>query len=248
MRESKIPILFWRELDAIFSSPVAYVVVVLFLLISGALFWLPYFQQVSALDLRAFFSQAPLFLCFFIPAMTMGSLSGEARAGTLQLLMTLPMSELELVVAKFLATLSLLVVVFLMTLCYPITLSMLGAQHGVSFDWGAVAAGYVGLMLLGSAYTGIGLMASSWTRDQVVAVLIAFSLCFALYLLEQLAAQADAASTWRLIAHLSTSHHFRDISRGVIASSDVVYYLSLTALSLGVARASLRARRFVPSR
>src|SRR5690554_2761167 len=124
-----------RELGTYFNSVVAYIVVILFLVITGALFWLNFFQEISVVSLRGFFSQAPLFLAFFAPAITMGLLASEKRSGTLELLMTMPVSDLQIVVGKFLAALGLLAVVFLMTLVYPLTLSMLG-----DLDWGAVAA------------------------------------------------------------------------------------------------------------
>ncbi|TXD41209.1 ABC transporter permease subunit [Lujinxingia vulgaris] len=227
-----------RELGTYFNSVVAYIVVILFLVITGALFWLNFFQEISVVSLRGFFSQAPLFLAFFAPAITMGLLASEKRSGTLELLMTMPVSDLQIVVGKFLAAVGLLAVVFLMTLVYPLTLSMLG-----DLDWGAVAAGYIGLMLLGGSYAAIGLMASSFTRDQVVAILVAFSICFFLYLIDQLVGQASGVAA-RSAEYLSTSYHFENIARGVVDARDVFYYLSLMAVSLGVATLSVGARRW----
>ncbi|TXC75479.1 ABC transporter permease subunit [Bradymonadales bacterium TMQ1] len=227
-----------RELGTYFNSVVAYIVVILFLVITGALFWLNFFQEISVVSLRGFFSQAPLFLAFFAPAITMGLLASEKRSGTLELLMTMPVSDLQIVVGKFLAAVVLLGVVFLMTLVYPLTLSMLG-----DLDWGAVAAGYIGLMLLGGSYAAVGLMASSFTRDQVVAILVAFSICFFLYLIDQLVGQASGVGA-RTAEYLSTSYHFENIARGVVDARDVFYYLSLMAVSLGVATLSVGARRW----
>lgn len=227
-----------REVHAYFTSPVAYIVVVLFLLITGALFWLNYFQEINLLSLRSFFNQAPLFLAFFAPAVTMGLLATEKRSGTLELMMTMPVTDFQIVAGKFLAACTLLAVVFAMTLPYPYTLSRLG-----DLDWGAVAAGYVGLMLLGSAYAAIGIMASSWTRDQVVAILVAFSLSFFLYLVDQLVGQPTGA-TAQAIEYLSTSHHFQNLARGVVDLRDVVYYLSVIVVCLVVAQASIASRRW----
>src|SRR5690554_1701761 len=112
----KIYFVWKREVSAYFSSVVAYVVAVLFLLITGALFWLNYFQELNLLSLRPYFNQAPLFLAFFAPAITMGLLATEKRSGTLQLMMTMPVSDFQIVTGKFLAALTLLGVVFLMTL------------------------------------------------------------------------------------------------------------------------------------
>lgn len=227
-----------RQLGAYFNSVVAYIVAILFLLITGALFWLSYFQDVTVLSLRTFFAQAPLFLAFFAPAITMGAFAEEKRSGTLELLMTMPLSDFQIVMGKFLAAVGLLCVVFAMTLFYPISLSQLG-----DLDWGAVASGYVGLVLLGASYAAVGLMASSWTKDQVVAILVAFSICFFLYLIDQLVSQSSGVSA-QVVEYLSTSYHFENIARGVIDTRDVVYYVSLIGVCLLVAQSSIAARRW----
>lgn len=235
--------IFKREVGTYFNSPVAYVVVVLFLLITGALFWLNYFQEINLLSLRAFFAQAPLFLTFFAPAVTMGLLASEKRSGTLELMMTMPVTDFQIVMGKFLAAVFLLCVVFLMTLPYPLTLSMIAGQFGTSLDWGATVSGYIGLVLLGSTYAAIGVMASSWTRDQVVAILVAFSISFGLYLIDQLVGQPTGA-TAQVVEYLSTAHHFENIARGVLDLRDVVYYLSVIGVCLVAAQASISARRW----
>lgn len=234
--------LYKRELGATFNSPVAYVVVLLFLVISGALFWLNYFTQINTLSLRSFFDQAPLFLAFFAPAMTMGSIAQEKDRGTLELLMTMPVSDRQIIWAKFFSAATLLAVVFSMTLAYPLTLSWLAADFGTSLDWGATLAGYIGLMLLGCAYAAIGIMASSWTRDQVVAVLMAFSLCFVLYVLETIVGRPTGTMAY-VLEYLSTSYHFKNIARGVLDVRDVTYYLTVIGVSLTIAQASLKASR-----
>ncbi len=227
-----------KELGSYFNSAVAYIVVILFLLITGALFWLNYFQQINALSLRSFFSQAPLFLAFFAPAITMRLFAEEKRMGTLELLMTMPLRDVEIVMGKFLAAVSLLTVVFVMTLPYPITLSFLG-----DLDWGAVASGYLGLLLLGGTYSAIGLMASSWTRDQVVSILVAFSICFFLYLIDQLVGEPTGAMA-RIVDYISTNSHFNNLARGVIDIRDVFYYLSVTAVALLITQVSVASRRW----
>lgn len=227
-----------RELKSYFTSVVAYIVAILFLLITGALFWLSYFQEINALTLRGFFNQAPLFLAFFAPAITMGLLATEKRSGTLQLLMTMPISDFEIVTGKFLAAVTLLAVVFATTLFYPASLAQLG-----DLDWGATMAGYVGLLLLGGTYSAIGIMASSWTRDQVVAILVAFSLCFFLYLIDQLAGNPTGGLA-KAVQYASTNYHFQNIARGVIDLRDVIYYLSVTGVCLVIAQTSIATRRW----
>jgi len=227
-----------RELGAYFNSVVAYIVVILFLLITGALFWLNYFQQINRLSLRGFFNQAPLFLSFFAPAITMGLFAEEKRLGTLELLMTMPLRDFEIVMGKFLAAVTLLGVVFTMTLPYPISLAWLG-----DLDWGAVAAGYIGLLLLGGAYSAIGIMASSWTRDQVVAILTAFSICFFLYLIDRLVGNPTGTLA-RMVEYMSTNSHFNNIARGVVDFRDVFYYVSVMGVALVITQVSVAARRW----
>lgn len=225
-----------RQLGRDFNSPVAYVVVILFLLVTGSLFWTAFFEEISVVSMQGFFQQAPLFLVFFAPAITMGAFAEERRTGTLELLMTMPVSNAQIVAGKFAASMVVLSVVFAMTLPYPYTLSLLG-----DLDWGSVAAGYIGLLLLGGAYNAIGLMASSFTRDQVVAVLVAFSLCFVLYFIDQLADPASGAGA-RLVEYASTSHHFESIARGVVDIRSVVYYLSVVATALVITTVTIGAR------
>ncbi len=227
-----------REVAAYFTSVVAYFVVILFLVIMGALFWLDYFREINNLSLRGFFEQAPLFLAFFAPAITMGSIADEKRTGTLELMMTMPVSDSSIVIGKFLAATTLLAVVFAMTLPYPYTLSLLG-----DLDWGAVVAGYVGLILLGASYASIGIMTSSWTREQVVAILSAFSICFTLYVVGIFFGRTDGAVA-SVVQYVSTGYHFGNLARGVIDLRDVVYYLSIIAISLTIAQASIASRRW----
>lgn len=234
--------IFKREVGAYFNSPVAYVVTALFLVITGALFWLNYFQDLTSLSLRGFFAQAPMFLAFFAPAITMGLLAQERRSGTLELLMTLPVSDAQIVLGKFLAAVFLLGVVFLTTLPYPLTLDMLAGKFGTHLDWGATLAGYLGLLLLGATYAAVGLMASSWTKDQEIAILIAFVLCFFLYIIDQLVGQPTGA-TALAAEYLSTAHHFQTFARGVIDARDVIYYLTVIATCLITTTATVSARR-----
>lgn len=235
---SNIFFIWKKELKGYFNSIVAYIVVILFLLVTGALFWLNYFQQINLLSMRPFFNQAPLFLAFFAPAITMGLVATEKKSGTLQLLMTMPVSDFEIVAGKFLAAVTLLATVFAVTLFYPATLSQLG-----DLDWGATMAGYIGLLLLGGTYAAIGVMASSWTQDEVVAILVAFSLCFFLYVVDQLAGHPDGG-LGAAVQYLSTNYHFQNIARGVVDLRDVIYYGSVTFVSLMVAQAAIASRRW----
>ena len=162
----------------------------------------------------------------------------EKRAGTLELLMTMPVSDTQIVLGKFLGVVALLGVVLVGTLPYPITLHYLG-----DLDWGPVIGGYVGLLFLGSAYMAIGLMVSSWTHDQIIAILVAFFLSFGLFVLDRLVGPQSGA-TAEVLETLSANYHFRNIARGVIDVRDLVYYLSVMVISLTIARTALAARRW----
>lgn len=232
-----------RELKAYFNSLTAYIFIGLFLLITGGLFWLDFFQAVrTELTLRGFFFQAPLFMAFFVPALTMGLLSEEKRSGTLEMLMTLPVRDSEVVLGKFLATMALITVVLAATLFYPITLAGL-ASEGTAMDWGPVWGGYLGLLLLGAAYTGVGVMVSSWTKDQIISIQVSFFFCFLLYILGPL---SHDVSGWfgEFLWFMSTSGHFENIARGVVDIRDLLYYVSVALFGCTVAAVSLSARRW----
>jgi ABC-2 type transport system permease protein len=228
-----------RELRSYFSSVTAYIVIALFLLIAGGLFWLEIFNAASTeLSMRSFFGRAPFFLAFFAPAISMGLLSEEQRAKTLELLMTLPVTDTQVVVGKFLAALTLLAVVLAATIPYPLTLSTLG-----DLDWGPVIGGYVGLLLLGAAYLSVGVLVSALTRDQMVSILVSFFFCFALNIMGELASHTSGTLA-TLLTFISTSGHFENVARGVIDTRDVVYYLTIVVLSLSAASVVISRRRW----
>lgn len=226
-----------KELGSYFNSAVAYIVITVFLLVSGYLF----FSQVFLLGeatMRDFFGISPLIFIFFAPALTMRLLAEEKRSGTLEVLITMPVRDWEVVVGKFLAALSVLVVAILLTLAYPITLSRMG-----DLDWGTVTGGYIGLILVGGAYVSIGMMASSWTRNQVIAFIVAFGITFSLYLFGKLLPLMPARLA-PVISYISLDAHFSNISKGVIDTRDLIYYLSLIGACLFMAKQSLDSRRW----
>jgi ABC-2 type transport system permease protein len=229
--------IFRRELGAYFNSPVAYIVVTAFLLVSGYLFFSQVFI-VGEATLRDFFGVTPLIFIFFAPAVTMRLLAEEKRTGTLELLITMPVTDWQVVLGKFFAALALFGVAILLTLAYPITLSRLG-----DLDWGTVAGGYLGLLLLGGAYLAIGLMASSWTKNQVIAFILSFVITFALYLCGKLLPLMPV-SLAPIVEYISLDAHFTNIAKGVIDTRDLVYYASLIGACLFLAKQSLESRRW----
>lgn len=226
-----------REIRTYFNSPVAYIVVTVFTIVFGFFFFNNLFVEKQA-DMRSFFSLAPLMFCFFAPAITMRLLAEEKGAGTIELLITMPVRDWEVVLGKFLAALALLGATLALTLVFAITVAKLGP-----LDKGPTLAGYVGLVLMGASYLAIGVMASSFTRNQVVSLIIAFGICFALFLFGKvLPFVPDTLKP--IVSFLSTDTHFENVSRGVIDSRDVVYYLSVVAVALLIATTSLESRKW----
>jgi ABC-2 type transport system permease protein len=226
-----------RDLRAYFNSPVAYIVGAVYMLLSGYLFFNTLFIEKQA-EMRGYFGLTPMLFSFIIPAITMRLLAEEKGSGTLELLITMPVRDWEVVVGKFLAAMGLLAVVLGLTLSYAITLNAIGPV-----DKGPTYGGYLGLLLMGGSYVAIGLMASSLTRNQIVSFILAFAICFALYLFGRIS-QIVPPALQPLVAFLSIDGHFESISRGVIDSRDFIFYLSIIAVSLVVATVSLESRKW----
>ncbi len=226
-----------REVRTYFNSPVAYIVVPVFVIITGYLFFTQLFLEKQA-DMRGFFNIMPLLFMFMIPAITMRLLADEKSSGTLELLITMPVRDWEVVVGKFLAAMALLCTAIGLTLVFAITVKSLGP-----LDRGPAIGGYLGLVLMGGAYVAIGVMASALTRNSIVSFIVAFAISFALYLLGRLT-QFLPQSLQKLVAFLSIDGHFENIGRGVVDSRDVIYYLSVMTVCLLIATLSLESRRW----
>jgi ABC-2 type transport system permease protein len=226
-----------REFRAYFNSPVAYFVIIAFLVLVGIMFFIPFFAQ-DRVSMRAFFGLVPFLFVFFAPAITMRLVAEERRSGTLEILITMPVRDVEVIVGKFLAALSLLVVALLLTLPYAFTIAAFGP-----LDWGPVWGGYLGLLLMGAAYMALGLMASSFTENQIVAFVVALFLSMLFLMLDRFLAFLPAALV-QWVEYLSFAKHFENASRGVVDSRDVVFYLSFTVLCLFLAFRSLESRRW----
>jgi ABC-2 type transport system permease protein len=226
-----------RQFRSYFNSPSAYIVVCLLLLLLGVFFWPPFFVMGRA-SIRDMVQVMPLLLLVAAPAITMGLIAEEKRTGTIELLITMPVKDAEVVLGKYLAALGLWLVVLGATLAYPISVSTLGR-----LDWGQVSGSYVGLILEGGAMLALGLMASSWTDNQLVGFFVGAALCFAFWIVDRfipfLPTQIASAVEW-----LSFDYHYRSMTRGVIDSRDVLYFLSVIGLSLGLAFRSLERRRW----
>jgi ABC-2 type transport system permease protein len=209
-----------KEFKGYFVSPIAYIVISIFLIIVGWFFFSTFFLFNQA-ELRNFFSLLPVVFSFVIPAITMRLFSEEFHTGSYELLFTLPVSSLDIIVGKFLAAVAFIVIMLLPTVSYAIMVSFVG-----DLDWGPIIGGYIGAFLLASAFTAIGLFASSLTHNQIIAFIIGMSICFALTLIDKMLFFLPE-SALNIFQFLGADFHFRNISRGIIDSRDIVYFLSV---------------------
>lgn len=247
---------FKKEMRLYFGSPVAYVVVTFFLLIAGWMFsQIFYFYTLSSMQatmspgfgqnlnptesvMRPLFSNMSVVLLFFMPMLTMRLFAEEKRSGTLELLLSYPVRDGEVLLGKFLAALALYTLLLALTFLYPGMVAYFGR-----LEWGAVLTGYVGLVLLGTSFLAIGVLLSSLTENQIVAGFATFGVLLAMWLVGW---GADfAAGTLRtIVQHVSITEHMDSFGKGVLDTRDIVYYLSVTALALFVTLRSLEAKRW----
>ena len=213
-----------RELHAYFDSPAAYVVLSVFLLFTGWFFGSTLFLENVA-SLRSVFNIVPFIFLFFIPAITMSTFAEERRAGTLELLLTFPVHDWQIIAGKLLAVSLFLLVAIALTAFYTMTVSLLG-----DLDFGATVGGYLGLFLLGTTCGAIGIFASSLTRNQIVAFILGFAIIFVLFLLDKITTFVPGTLAG-VLQYLGIDFHYQNLLRGVIDTRDVLYYLSMTAFA-----------------
>ncbi len=221
----QFPYILQKELKDYFATPIAYIVITIFLVITGWFFFSTFFLYNQA-NLRNYFSLLPLIFSFVIPAVTMRLLAEELSRGSYELLLTMPVTFSDIIIGKFLAGLAMTAAMLAPTLAYPITVSFLG-----QLDWGPVLGGYLGALLLGGAFSGIGLFASSLTHNQIVAFIVGAAICLCLTLVNKMLFFFPE-SILNVVQYLGADYHFSNISKGIIDSRDLVYFLSLIAVSL----------------
>lgn len=229
-----------RELSSFFDSLLAYIMIVAFLGFSGFFTWIKgadvfYVNQAS---LQSFFSIAYWTLFFFIPALTMRMIAEERKTGTIEMLLTKPVSEWEIITGKFLSTLILIGIALALTLPYYFTVASLG-----NIDHGAVWLGYLGLILMSGAYISIGLFTSSLTNNQIVAFLLALLIGILFHIIFNVMASSMSNTLGNIFHYLSMSTHFESISRGVLDTKDLVYFFSIIVLGLVGSEAVLVKRK-----
>lgn len=213
---------FKREFQSFFNSPIAYIVITVFLLFSGWLFFQQFFLMGQA-SMRPLFGLIPVLFIFFAPAITMRLVAEERKTKTISLLMTLPIGHAEIILGKFLAAEALLGVALFLTLPYALTVASIGM-----LDWGPVWGGYLGALLMGAAYLAVGMFCTSLTSNQIVAFILGLAICFVFFIVDKvLVFLPGGLSTF--FEYLSVDYHFHNIARGVIDLRDVVFYLSFIA-------------------
>jgi ABC-2 type transport system permease protein len=226
-----------RELGAYFKSPIAYIVLIAYLGVSLYLFISSFFLAGSA-SLASFFGTMPLLFLIFMPPIAMRLVAEERGSGTIELLLTMPVRESQVILGKYLAALAVFAVGLLFTLPAAYTVAALGP-----LDLGATAAGYVGALFLGGTYLAAGLLASALTKNQIIAFMVGLAFCFALWLLGMFS-QSYGSTLGPLLQYLSPAYHFQKIARGVIELRNVVYYVSIITALLLLATQVLEARKW----
>ena len=219
-----------KELYTYFVSPIAYFVIIIFIVASGLLFSgillsFSAYQQSGPVVMQVLFNNMSVILLFFTPAMTMRLFAEEKKSGTIELLMTSPIKDTEVVFGKFLASFALLLIMLILTLIFPLLVTPFGEQ-----DIGPIVSGYLGLLLLGCAFLSVGVMVSSMTKNQIVAALTSFGILLSLWVIGLLSNRGGKLSDF--LRYLSLTEHFEDFSRGTVALKHAVYYLTFTIVCL----------------
>lgn len=236
-----------KEINSFLNSIIAYLVIGVFLVITGLFTWV--FPDSNVLDygyadLQPLFSLAPWVFLFLIPAITMRTFAEEKKAGTLELLLTKPITDLQLILGKFLACLALALLALLPTLVYYYSIYTLGDPAG-NLDSAAVAGSYLGLVFLAGIFTAVGIFASALTENQIVAFIVAVFFCFLIYAgFDSLAALDAWGAGAYLVSQLGVSFHYRALSKGLIDSRDVLYFCSVSALFILATKLIMESRKW----
>jgi ABC-2 type transport system permease protein len=228
--------IFIKELKDYFVSPIAYIVICIFLLISGWFFFSTFFL-INQANLRTFFSMLPLIFPFVIPAVTMRLFAEELHIGSFEMLLTLPVRLSDVIIGKFLACVVFVALMMMPTFSYALWASFMG-----DLDWGPVMGGFLGAVLLGSAYSAIGIFASATTRNQIIAFIVGMVICFALSLVDKMLFFFPA-TILPFIHYLGAGFHFENVAKGIIDSRDIIYFISVIFISLYGAELIMQEKR-----
>lgn len=241
MSNKNVLAIFKKELRSYFASPIGYVFIIFYLLVSNGFFFFveDFFRQGQA-SMRGYFGTVPWIFLFFVPAITMRLWAEEKKAGTLEILLTMPLREIEVVLGKFLASFAFLAIALAFTITVPISIRYLGRP-----DMGVIVGSYCGALFLGGAYLAIGLLISSLTENQVVAFIVSIAAIFLLLVVGVAPVYLNSLGPIvHVCEYVSLLSHFNNVTRGVIDSRDVVYYLSVVALFLYLNVKNIESRKW----
>ena len=231
--------IFQKEFKSYFNSPIAYIFIITFILFSSWLFFRTFFL-VGQAHLRPLFGILPWLFLILAPAITMRAWAEEKKLGTMEILMTLPIKDHEVVLGKFFASFLFIITAVLLTFPLPLTVYILGEP-----DTGTIVGGYLGACLMGGAYLAIGLFISSLTKNQIVAFIISIITCFALLIIgEDFVLMSTPSMIAPIFTYLGLGAHFESISRGVIDSRDLIYYFSVIGFFLFLNTLAIESRKW----
>jgi ABC-2 type transport system permease protein len=240
--------IFYKEINTFFASLIGYIVIGVFLLLLGLYMWV--FPETSVLDsgfaqLDTLFSTAPFVFIFLIPAVTMRVFAEEQQTGTIELLITRPISDWQIVMGKFLACFALVAVALVPTVLYYVSVYQLGSPTG-NLDSGGIIGSYIGLLLLSAAFVAIGVFASTLTNNQIVAFVLGAFLCFFVYIAFDSLSRLPIffGKTDDIVQSFGIAHHYNSVSRGVLDTRDVIYFISVVAIFLAATVLSLGRRKW----
>ncbi|MCQ2292154.1 MAG: gliding motility-associated ABC transporter permease subunit GldF [Bacteroidales bacterium] len=240
--------LYIKEIKSFLSSIIGYIFIGVFLIVSGLFLWvfpnIDNIMEAGLADLQGLFSLSQFLFLFLVPAITMRSFAEERRTGTMDLLLTKPLTDMQIIGAKFLSCLTLLVIALLPTLIYVVSVFLLGNPIG-NIDMGSTWGSYLGLLFLGASFISIGIFSSSLTTNQIIAFIIAALLCFVISFGFAFIYSFEALGSFGYyIKALGIEHHYASISKGVIDSRDVIYFCSVIFLFLFGTRIILLKRKW----
>jgi len=239
--------IYWKEINSFFSSLIAYIVIAVFLIMTGLFMWV--FTETSILDynyatLDQLFSIAPIVFLFLIPAVTMSTLAEEKQTGTIEFLATKPISDLSIVLGKYFANFTLVLFALLPTLIYYYSVHTLGSPPG-NLDTGGILGSYIGLSLLAAVFVAIGMWTSSLTDNQIVAFVMGAFVCFFCHWAFTFLAKLPifTGSLDSMISKMGINYHYSSISRGVLDSRDIIYFISMIIVFLMATHTAITWRK-----
>jgi ABC-2 type transport system permease protein len=240
--------LFLKEIKEFFSSITGYLVVIVFLLVNSMFMWI--FRgnfnvfDIGIANIDTLFIISPWVFLFLVPAITMNMFAGELRSGTMELLLTRPLTEFQIVISKYLAAVVLVLIALIPTLFYLFSINSLADPVG-NVDFGAIFGSYIGLFFLAAIYSAIGIFASSFSKNAVISFLLSVLLCYVFYLgFENLAFLGFSGKVSDFIISLGINDHYRSMSRGVLDTRDVVYFLSVISIFVFLTKLRLESRKW----